>query len=92
MYSVYFSTSDLLNFTISNTDKHKFISTWKWIRCCNDIMNHVDCIIKRDIYLQKMQSYSRNIHGILDFVLKICGISKKLYHGWYSMSICVVER
>ena len=52
-YSVYLSTSELLSFTISNTDKHEFSSIKKWIRCCNDVMNHVDCVIKRTVYPQK---------------------------------------
>ena len=30
-YSIYLSTSDLLSFVISNTDKHEFSSIWKWI-------------------------------------------------------------
>ena len=30
---IYFSTSDLLRFIMSNTDKHEFSSIWKWIRC-----------------------------------------------------------
>ena len=28
----------------------------------NDVMNHVDCIIKRDVYRQK--KHSKNIRGI----------------------------
>ena len=71
MYSIYLSMSDLLRFIMANTDKHEFSSIWKWIRCCNDVMNHVDCIIKRDVYSQKMHSCSKNIHGISVFVLKI---------------------
>ena len=43
----------------------------KWISCCNDVMNHVDCIIKRDVYPQKMHLCSKNIRGISFFVLKI---------------------
>ena len=55
---------------MSNTDKHEFSSIWKWIRCCNDVMNHVDWVIKRDIYQQKVHSCSENIRGISVFVLK----------------------
>ena len=62
---------DLLSFIISNTDKHEFASIWRWIRCCNDVMNNVDYVIKRDIYQQKMLSCSKNIRGISVFVLKI---------------------
>ena len=55
--------SDLLTFITSNTDKHEFSSIWKWIRCCNDVMNNVDCVIKLDFYPQKMHSCSKNIMG-----------------------------
>ena len=48
-YSICPSTSDLLSFIISNTDKHEFSSLWKWISCCNDVMNHVDCVMKCDV-------------------------------------------
>ena len=48
------STSDLLSFIISNTDKYEFSSIWKWIRCCDGVMNNVDCVMKRDVYPQKM--------------------------------------
>ena len=58
----------LLSFVISYTDKHEFSYIFS---CCNDIMNHVDCIIKRDAYPQKMHSCSKNICGISVFVLKI---------------------
>ena len=61
-----------------NTDKREFSSIWKWIRCCNDVMTNVDCVIKRDVYPQKMYSCSKNISGISVFVSKnIRGISKK---------------
>ena len=46
----------LSSFTISNADKHEFSSIWKWSSCYNDVMIHVDCVIKRDVYLQKMHS------------------------------------
>ena len=49
---------------MSNTDKHEFCSIWKWLTCCNDVMNHVNCVIKRDVYPQKMHSCSKNIRGI----------------------------
>ena len=71
MYSIYLSTSDLLSFVMSNTDKHEFSSIWKWIRCCNDAMNDVDCVIKCDVYPQNVHSCSKNISGISVFVLKI---------------------
>ena len=31
-------------------------------------MNHLDCVIKRDIYPQKMQSCSKNIRGISEII------------------------
>ena len=33
--------------------------------CCNDVINHADCVIKRDVYPQKMHSCSKNIRGRL---------------------------
>ena len=71
--------SDLMSFVISNTDKHEFSSIWKWISCSNDVMNHVDYVIKRDVYLQKMHSCSKNIRGISVFVLKISVVYQKEY-------------
>ena len=66
MYSIYLSRSGLLRVIISNTDKYEFSSwpIWKWISCSNDVMNHADCVITRDVYLQKMDSYSKNIRDI----------------------------
>ena len=58
---------DLLSLMISNLDKHEFSNIWKWISCSNDIMNDVDCIIKRDVYTQKMHSQSKSICGISFF-------------------------
>ena len=77
MYSIYLSTSDLLSFVISNTDKHEFSSIWKWITCCNDVTNDVDCVIKRDVYPQNVHSCSKNIRGISVFVLKISVVYQK---------------
>ena len=79
--------SYLLSFIISYNDKHVFSSRWKWIRCCNDVMNHVDCVIKRDIYQQKKHSCSKNIRGISVFVLKISVVYEKdmswvILHGY----------
>ena len=53
-YSLYLSASDLLSFIISTSDKHEFSSIWNLLSCCNDVMNHVDCVKKRDVYPQKM--------------------------------------
>ena len=66
MYPIYLSKSDLLSFIISNTDKYEFSgrSIWKWICSCNDVMNHVDCVIKRDFYPQKLYSCCKIIRGI----------------------------
>ena len=58
---------------------NKFSSIWKRIRCCNDVMNHIDCVMKRDVYPQKMYSCSKNIRGISDFVLKISVVYQKEY-------------
>ena len=68
MYCVYLLTSDLLSSIISNTDKHEFSCIWKWISYCNDVMNHVDCVIKRDVYPQKMHSCSKDIRGISKYI------------------------
>ena len=75
MYSIYLSTSDLLSFVNSNTDKHS--SIWKWITYCNDVMNDVDCVIKCDVYPQNVHSFSKNIRGISVFVLKISVVYQK---------------
>ena len=49
---------------------------------CNDVMNHVDYVIKRDVCPQKMPSCPKNIRGISVFVLKISIVyHKKIYHG-----------
>ena len=77
MYSIYLSTSDLLSFVISNTDKHEFSSIWKWLTCCNDIINDVDCVIQRDVYPQNVHSCSKSIRGISVFVLKISVVYQK---------------
>ena len=53
---------DLLS-VISNSDKHEFSSIQKWISYSIDVMNHVDCVIKRDVFPQKMHSCSKNIRG-----------------------------
>ena len=42
-----------------------------------DVMNHADCVIKCDVYQQKMHSCSKNIHCISFFVLKISTVYKK---------------
>ena len=70
-YFIYLSISDLLNLIISNTDKREFSSTWKWLSCCNDVMNHADCVIKSEVYPRKMHSCSKNICDISLFDLKI---------------------
>ena len=83
---MYLSTSDLLSYIISNSDKHEFSSIWNWISCCNDVINHADCVIKRNVYPQKMHSCPKNIRGISVFVLKISvvyqNIKNKIYISW----------
>ena len=64
---------------MSHTEKHEFSSIWKWIRCCYDVMNNVDCVIKRDVYPQKMDLCSKNICWILVFDLKISVVYQKIY-------------
>ena len=92
-YSTYLSTSDLLSFIIFNPDKHEFISIWKWISCCNDVMNSVDCVIKRDVNPQKKHSSSKNIRGLYFSVLKISVVyQEKIYHSCYCIGILLVER
>ena len=76
VFSIYLLTSDLLSFIISNTEKHALSSIWKRISCSNDVINHVDCVIKRDVYPQKLHSCSKNTHGI-SFFLK---------YPWYMKS------
>ena len=44
---------------------------------CNDVMNDVDCVIKRDVYQQNVHSCSKNIRGISVFVLKISVVYQK---------------
>ena len=93
MFSIYLSTFDLLNFIISYTEKHEFSSKWKLISCCNDFMNHIDCIIKRDVYPEKMHSCSKNIRGISFLVLKISEVYQgKIYHRCYCIGFPLVER
>ena len=96
----------LLSFIISNSDKHEFISTWKRISCFKDVMIHIDCVIKRDVYPQKMHSCSKNIRGISFLFYKYqWNIKKKIYiyiyiyiswvilHGyWRSRKINVVTQ
>ena len=35
-------------------------SIWRCISCSNDVMNHVDFVIHREFFLQKMHLYSKN--------------------------------
>ena len=84
MFSIYLSTSDLLSFIMFNTNKHEFCSVWKWISCSNDVMNHVDYVIKRDVYPQKIHSCPKNIRGISVFVLKVSVVY--IYKNIYIMS------
>ena len=80
-YSIYLSTSDLSSFIISYSDKHEFSSIWKWISCYNDVMNHVACVIIRDVYPRNMHSCYKNTGGISFFLFlkNIRGKSKEIY-------------
>ena len=54
-------------------------------------MNDVDCVIKRDVYLQKIQLVSKNNCGISFSVKKISVVhQRKIYHGCYCMDILLV--
>ena len=73
--------SDLLSFTMSNSDKREFSSIWKWNSCSNGVMNDVDYVIKHDVYPEEKHSCFKNIHIISVFVLKISVVYQKIYHG-----------
>ena len=88
VYCIYLSTSDLLSFIMFNTNNHECRSIWRWIMCCNDVMNNVDCVIKRDTYPQKMHSCSKNIDGISVFVLKYPLYIKKYIIGVNAWLFC----
>ena len=80
MYSIYLSTYNLLSFIVSNSDlTHEFSSIWKCISCFNDVMNHIDCVIKYGVYPRKMHSCSKNIHGMSFFVLKVSVVYQEKY-------------
>ena len=67
----------------SNTDKHEFRSVWKSISCSH-VMNHVDGVIKRDVYPPKLPTCSKHIGGILSFCsesIRCTCISRKRYRG-----------
>ena len=90
--SIYLSTSDLLSSVISNTDKHKFSSIYKWITCAIDVINHTDWVTKRDVYPEKMHFCSKIISGKSFFPKNIRGISRKIYQRCYYIGIMLVER
>ena len=81
MYAFFhLSLSDLLSCIISNTNKHKFSSILKRIRCSNDVMNHIGCVMKRDVYPQKMRSCSKkSVVNLFFFFYNVLGISRKKY-------------
>ena len=82
MYVFYLSFNfDLLNFIISNIDKHELSSIWECISCSNDVMNYVDCLRKCDVHPQKMHACSKQIRGISFFVLKISMVYEKYIMG-----------
>ena len=45
----------------------------------NDVMNHVDCVIRRDVYPQKMHSCSENIRALSFSVLKRSVVYQEKY-------------
>ena len=49
------------------------------------LMNHVDSVINRDVYPQKIHSCSKNVSGISFFVLKISVVNQeKIYHRYFA--------
>ena len=75
-YLSFLSVSNLLSFLLFLTPTtHEFSS----MSCFNDVMNHVDCVIKRYVYPQKTHSSSKNIRCISVFVLKISVVYQKKY-------------
>ena len=49
--------------------------------CSNDVINHFDCVIKRDVYQQKkLHSSSKNIRFILFLFHKIFVVYLKKYN------------
>ena len=80
-YSLYLSTFDLSSLIIP-TNLNFPVYGNGLIVLDNDVMNHVDCVMKRDVYPQRMHSCSKNIRDISVFCSKdIRGISKIIYHG-----------
>ena len=51
-------------------------------------MYHVECVIKRDVYTQKMHACSQDVRGTSVFVLKMCVVYQKIY----IMCIRVIDR
>ena len=47
--------------------------------CSNDVMNHVDCVIRLDVHPQKMDSCSKNIRGIPFFALTMSVVFQEKY-------------
>ena len=96
-YSIYFSTSDLLSSIISNIDKHEFSSIWKWISCCNDVMNHVECVIKRDPLPDDKILDWPNLKQIAEDILTFCRkcirvLKISVVYRFCSRSICGISR
>ena len=63
---------------MSSTDN---INSAVWISCSDDVMNHVECVTKRDVYPQKMHLCSKNSSGISFSVLKISMVYQKYIIG-----------
>ena len=68
-----------MSFIISNSDNTWTYHQWKCTSCFNNVMKHVDNVIKRDVYPQKMHSCSKNIRALLFIVLKISVVYQKIY-------------
>ena len=78
-HNVFYSVRVLLFLTPTNMN---LAVCGNIISCFNDVMSHVDCVIKCDVYPQKMHSCSKNIHGISFIVLKIYVVYKKQNIAW----------
>ena len=75
MDSIYLSTYNLLSL-LCLTPANMNLAVYG-NGCCNDVMNNVDCVIKRDVYPQELHSCSKEIYT---------------YHRCYRMVIPLVER
>ena len=88
---IYLSMSDLLSFIIFNTNKHEISSLWKWINCCNDIMNRADSVIKRDLYQQNCTHVLKISLEYLFCSKNIRGLYLKKYISYVFLHDCSIS-